>query len=82
MTPYDGSGYGHSIYWRSQLKEIAEKNGEKCTCWEKNEPHMTFSGDSDFKIVVSCKPKQETCIGEFDLTQREILEKFKNFHKV
>jgi len=82
MIPHDGSGYGHSIYWRSQMKEIAELNGETCKCWVKNEPKIIFKGDEDFKIVIECRDKKDECKNRFDVTQKELTEKFKNFHKV
>lgn len=82
MTPYDGSGYGHSIYWRMQMKEIAESNGETCKCWKENEPKITFVGDKNFEIVIECKEKKEDCNEKFEITQKELLSKFKNFHKV
>jgi len=82
MTPYDGSGYGHSIYWRTQMKIIAEYNSETCKCWSENEPKMNFVGDKEFEIVISCSDKKDDCKDKFEVTQKELTEKFKNFHKV
>ena len=82
MNPSDGTGYGHSMYWRYQLKEIALNNGEACSCWKENEPRMNFVGDRKFTIIVKCKEKKSDCKERFDLTQEEITQKFMNFHKV
>ncbi len=82
MTPYDGSGYGQSMYWRRQLKEIANEKNETCQCWDRNEPKMYFKGDRKFEIIISCNEIQDNCKKNFDRTQKEILERFKNFHKV
>ena len=82
MAPYDGSGYGHSVYWRKTMLEIAESNGEICKCWVKDNPTLNFCGEESFEIVIECKEKKEDCSNTFKDTQKELLSKFKNFYKV
>lgn len=82
MAPFDGSGYGHSIYWRRQMLEIAEANGELCKCWIKDTPTLNFCGEENFEIVIECKEKKEDCNDSFKETQKQLLSKFKHFYKV
>jgi hypothetical protein len=83
MIPYDGSGYGHSLYWRMQMKEIALEKGEICKCWDKTEPKINFIGDKDeFQMTIECKDKTEQCVPSFEATQLELTDKFKVFYKV
>jgi hypothetical protein len=80
MQPFDGSGYGVSMYWRWKMKEIAEENKESCPCWIQKEPIITFKEDSGFDITISCQDK--TCDKTFCKTEKELVDKFKIFYKV
>jgi hypothetical protein len=83
MAPYDGSGYGHSIYWRNKMKEIAQEKKETCSCWSKDEPAINFCGERDqFEMTISCKEKTSECVKSFPETQAELVNKFKIFYKV
>ncbi len=82
MTPYDGSGYGISMYWRNQMKEIAEKNNETCRCWSSNEPLICFNEGNDLTITIECPKKTEECKTNFNVTEVELVNKFKVFYKV
>ncbi len=82
MIPYDGTGCGASIYWRLVMKTLAEKNSENCPCWNTNEPLIKFVGCNDFRINIECQKKKESCIPDFNNTEKELLAKFKNFYKV
>jgi hypothetical protein len=79
MMPYDGSGYGHSVYWHSKMKEIAKQNNELCACWKENEPKINFIGDrEDFAVEIKC---HNMCISSFQKTQAQFTEQFKTFYK-
>lgn len=91
MTPYDGSGYGISMYWRSQMKDIANQSGEECPCWSNSEPSINFISKEfnedltdvrEFRISVKCKKKTDLCNTSFNNTEKELLNKFKIFYKV
>lgn len=91
MTPYDGSGYGISIYWRKQMKDIANESGEQCPCWHNTEPLIKFVAPSspkectdvrEFTISVQCPQKTDECKAAFQTTEAELIKRFKNFYKV
>lgn len=82
MTPYDGSGYGISMYWRSQMKDIANESGESCPCWENTEPLITFNQGEQISITVKCQEKTEKCRVDFNTTEIEFMKKFKEFYNV
>lgn len=82
MTPYDGTGYGASIYWRSQMKDIAAKNNEACPCWQYQEPRIEFVEGEDFKLKVACGSIRCDQRNGFSNTERELVDKFKVFYKV
>lgn len=91
MIPYDGSGYGISMYWRNQMKDIANESGEACSCWKQNEPLINFippdsvSDSKDikaFKISIKCSQKTDECKFDFKNTETELVKKFKEFYKV
>lgn len=79
MMPCNGSGYDHSMYWRSKMKEIAKENDEECPCWHNGEPNIKFIGDiEEFTIEIKC---HNACLNSFQLTQMQFLNQFKNFYK-
>ncbi len=82
MQPYDGSGYGISMYWRSQMKDIANESGEACPCWQNEEPKINFIGGDEVTIKIECVEKTENCKVDFNTTQIEFMRKFKEFYKV
>lgn len=91
MTPYDGSGYGISMYWRNTMKDIANESGESCPCWNNDEPLIKFippksprecTDVNDFKIAVQCSQKTDECKKNFSATEIELIRKFKEFYKV
>lgn len=91
MQPYDGSGYGISMYWRSKMKDIANESGEACPCWHNEEPLIKFIAPEvsqdctdvkDFKISVQCSHKTNICKTEFKTTEIELVKRFKTFYKV
>ncbi len=91
MQPYDGSGYGISMYWRNTMKDIANESGEACPCWSNEEPlikfiptelHKNCTEVNHFKISVQCSSKKEECRSSFQKTEIELVNKFKTFYKV
>ena len=82
MTPYDGTGYGASIYWRSQMKDIASKNNETCPCWQYQEPKINFIDGEQLQLKVECGPICALPRNGFSVTERELVDKFKVFYKV
>jgi hypothetical protein len=82
MIPYDGSGYGVSIYWRSQMKDIADESGEACACWKNEEPTINFLDGENISIKIECKEKTEKCKVDFNTTEIEFMKRFKEFYKV
>lgn len=80
MTPYDGTGYGASIYWRSVMKDLANESGEACPCWTKDEPKIDFNGDHGLEIKVTCQAKD--CDKTFPQTEKRLVGRFMEFYKV
>lgn len=81
MQPYK-SGYEIAMYWRSQMKDIANESGEACPCWEKSDPYITFTESPDVSVKIECLEKTEECKVDFNTTQIEFMRKFKEFYKV
>ncbi len=91
MQPYDGSGYGISMYWRKTMKDIANESGEACPCWHIEEPLIKFNAPElnqdcadvkEFKISVQCSLKTQDCKSNFQATEIELVKRFKIFYKV
>lgn len=80
MQPYDGTGYGASLYWRSQMKDLAANNGEFCPCWSSKEPKIRFEGEDGLKLKVECEDK--TCGTTFERTEKDLVNRFRTFYKV
>ncbi len=81
MLPFDGSGYGQSCYWINQAKDIGAKNGEKCGCWDENEPVIKFLEADPFHLKIICHKKKDTCRKMFAQTENELTTKFLLFYK-
>jgi hypothetical protein len=82
MIPYDGQGYGRSIYWQNQAIDIAKNNSEKCDCWSETPPFIEFRDGGEFCLKVNCWDKTDACKVSFPKTEAELTNKFLRFYKV
>lgn len=82
MLPYDGSGYGSSLYWKKLAYTTAKNNGEYCVCWEENYPTISMSCDGTYKASVECFEKQNGCKLSFEETNKEISRLFRKFYNM
>lgn len=81
MIPFDGTGFGRSLYWEMRTKEIARKNNEYCPCWDLRNPVIEFSSDGHYNVLVGCSMPMDTCIQNFDQTNAKMTKLFKKFYK-
>lgn len=81
MIPYDGTGYGRSIYWETKTKQVARKNHEYCPCWDFISPIIKLSKDGEYQIKVKCYSKCDTCVSEFPKTNEKMTFLFRRFYK-
>lgn len=81
MIPGDGTGYGRSLYWEQQAKQIAKNKLEYCRCWDFINPIIHFSTDGTYKLFVACKSSSLTCTKDFQKTDKALTKKFKEFYK-
>lgn len=82
MIPYDGSGYGVSMYWRYQMKGIAEQCGESCPCWSTKEPLIKFNSENIFMVSIECFEKTIDCKPTFHTTEAELMKKFQSLYNM
>lgn len=82
MIPFDGSGYGVSMYWRNEMKHIAKKNEESCFCWEQQEPLIKFNEGDNVTMSIECAEKTSECTKSFRKTEIQFICQFKEFYKV
>lgn len=81
MMPFDGLGYGCSIYWNTVIKQVGKDQGEECPCWADHLPQVIFQPEP-FTVKVRCASKQVTCKTDFTQTEQALTEKFLRFYKV
>jgi len=83
MIPFDGTGYGRSLYWAISARDIARQNGELCPCWDKKIPELYYRTKTgymcDIKIKVKCADGNCNDVN-FEKKQGEIVKKFKEFY--
>lgn len=82
MQPYDGHGFGKSIYWTWQAASIGRQNGEACFCWDEAKPTLEIKPDVELTIKVTCAAKSLYCRNDFPKTEEKLKELFKEFYKV
>lgn len=82
LTPYDGSGYGKSNYWKKKANDIAREYGEDCSCWGDSSLFDINFGRESFKITLECKDPRNTCNTIFSRTEKKIESMFKEFYRV
>lgn len=75
------AGYGASIYWRNQMKDIANESGEACPCWIVDEPLIKFNGSTEFTISIECQDRKDNCQKTFSQTEVQLLNQFMAFYK-
>ncbi len=87
MIPYDGFGYGKSIYWHVEAKSIAKANNEDCFCWGEDLPRLIIkSKDGSLrtvKVKIGCYLEDGKLLKcrSFSNTELALSEKFKEFYK-
>ena len=82
MIRHDVTGYGMSMYWHNQMREIAQENLEMCSCWLTHEPLIKFNGMNKFTISIECSEKMSECRPYFKSTEKEFTERFKSFYNI
>jgi hypothetical protein len=91
LAPYDGNGYGRSLYWQYYARQTAFANKEYCLCWENNDPDITIVPSYKnlhldpkchrINISIKCQNKVAGCPESFEKTQEELEIMFNNFYK-
>ncbi len=82
MIPYDGAGYGKSLFWTWQMRSIALQNNEECYCWENQMPNIIFKPSDDvIKIKIKCASKTALCKNGFPDTEKALKEIFIRMYK-
>ncbi len=80
MIPYDGFGYGQSSYWAYSAKELAQYNGEYCSCWNENEPRVQIKCKDGIDVKIRCVFSHVDSQKSFPKTEEQIKEKFGKFY--
>lgn len=81
MIPFDGTGFGRSLYWEMKAKDIARKKHEFCPCWENHNPVVELSTDGSYTVLVQCFNSGTGCLTDFSLTNEKMSKLFKKFYK-
>jgi hypothetical protein len=82
MIPFDGTGYGRSIYWQMKAKEVAKRKHEYCPCWDLNNPVIRPSQEGKLDMKIHCFLRSTECRVDFHRTEKVLTRKFKEMYGI